>query len=184
MKKVLLILVTIGVFTACSTKPANEDAQATSETEEATVEETATAITSITGFDSIEELATSLVESLKKDDYKEYFTHVMSEEMELAQAAKITDEAIRKEFLHEYGFSLHEEEAYFEELVNYYKKANIDLTKATVADMEYIEYKGGEYEPLKLYEVFIPIEMEVESLIDFTIIQVDGKYFLTSEIGI
>ena len=58
------------------------------------------------------------------------------------------------------------------------------LKKAVVADMEYIEYKGGEYEPLKLYEVFIPIEMDYELLIDFTIILVDGKYYLTSEIGI
>jgi hypothetical protein len=180
MKKVLLMFVAAGIFTACSTKPAEEEVQATPSVEEVAVEEVVT----VTGFDSIEELATSLVKSLQEDDYKGYFTHVMSEEMELAQAEKLTDATIKKEFLHEYGFSLHEEEAYFEELVNYYKKGNIDLTKATIADMEYIEYKGGEYEPLKLYEVFIPIEMEVESLIDFTIIQVDGKYFLTSEIGI
>ena len=54
----------------------------------------------------------------------------MSEEMELAQAEKITDEAIRKEFLHEYGFSLHEEEDYFKELVHYYEQENIDLKKS------------------------------------------------------
>lgn len=180
MKKVLLMLVSAGVFFACGTKPANEDTQE-SETTEAVVEETA--VVEITGFDSIEDLATSLVKSLQADDYKSYFTHVMTEEMELAQAELLTDEAIKKEFLHEYGFSLHEEEAYFERLVSFYEKENVDLSKATVADMEYIEYKGGEYEPLKLYEVFIPIEMDYELLIDFTIILVDGKYYLTSEIG-
>lgn len=179
MKKVLLMFICAGVFTACGTKSTNEE---TAATEETVVEEVTTV--EITGFDTIEDLATSLVKSLQEDDYKGYFTHVMSEEMELAQAERLTDEAIKKEFLHEYGFSLHEEEAYFEELVNYYKKENIDLHKAKVDEMEYIEYKGGEYEPLKLYEVFIPIAAEYESLIDFTIIQVDGKYFLTSEVGI
>ena len=173
------MLVSASIFAACGTKPANEESQAVEETpmEEVTAVE-------ISGFDSIEELATSLVKSLQEDDYKGYFTHVMSEEMEMAQAEQLTDEVIKKEFLHEYGFSLHDEEEFFEDLVKYYKENNIDLSKATVADMEYIEYKGGEYEPLKLYEVFIPIEAEYESLIDFTIIQVDGKYYLTSEVGV
>jgi len=186
MKKTLLVISCAAMLSACGSNSSKEESQESdiAVTEETSVEETAVAMATITGFDSIEELAASLVESLKKDDYKGYFSHVMSEEMELAQAEKISDEEVREEFLHEYGFSLHEEEAYFEELVNYYKKENIDLSKATVADMEYVEYKGGEYEPLKLYEVFIPIEMEVESLIDFTIIEVDGKYFLTSELGI
>ena len=181
MKKLLLMITCVGLFASCGTKPANEEV-----TEEQTTEavvETAE-VTAITGFDSIEDLCTSLVKSIQDNDYESYFSHVMNEEMELAQAELITDEKIKKEFLHEYGFSLHEEEAYFNELISYYEKENVDLQKATVADMEYVEYKGGEYEPLKLYEVFIPIEMEYESLIDFTIIKVDEKYYLTSEIGI
>lgn len=138
----------------------------------------------ITGFKTIEELAASVVESIKARDYESYYSHIMTEEMELALSTRIEDEKIRKEFLHEYGFSLHEEKEYFDNLLHYYDSKNIDLSKATLADMEYIEYKGGEYEPIMLYEVFIPIEMEYELLIDFTIIEVDGMYYLTSEIGI
>lgn len=138
----------------------------------------------VTGFDSIEELAKSVVESIRARDYSSYYSHVMTVEMEKEQSKRITDEKIRKEFLHEYGFSLHEEKEYFDNLLHYYDTKNIDLSKATLADMEYTEYKGGEYEPIMLYEVFIPIEMEYESLIDFTIIEVDGKFYLTSEIGV
>lgn len=181
MKKLIVMATCIALLTACNTKPANEDT-ATETVEVAQTPEKE--VIEITGFDTIDELSKSLVVSLQNKDYKGYFTHVMSEEMELAQAEKITDEEIRKEFLHEYGFSLHEEEDYFNELVAYYEKENIDLNNALMDEIEYTEYKEGKYEPLKLYEVFIPIEMDYEMLIDFTIIEVDGKFYLTSELGI
>lgn len=138
----------------------------------------------IEGYDTIEELAASVVVSLKERDYDSYYTHVMNEELELQQAALISDTVIRKEFLHEYGFSLHEEKEYFDNLLHFYDTKNIDLNKVVLADMDYTEYKGGEYHPLELYEVFVPIEMDYELLIDFTAIKVDGKYYLTSELGI
>lgn len=138
----------------------------------------------IEGFNSIEELSASVLQSLKDRDHESYYSHVMTEEMELSQAAKIKDSTIRKEFLDEYGFSLHEEKEYFDNLLHFYDTKNIDLDKAVLADIEYTEYKGGEYQPLELYEVFIPIEMEYELLIDFTAIKIGGKYFLTSELGI
>ena len=145
--------------------------------------ETKTEEVEIKGFNSIETLAASVIKSLQNNDYDSYYSHVMTEEMELAQADRIKDDSIKKQFLHEYGFSLHEEKEYFDNLLHYYNSRNIDLSKATLADMEYTEYKGGEYEPIMLYEVFIPIEMEYESLIDFTVIEIDGMYYLTSEIG-
>ena len=145
--------------------------------------ETKTEEVEIKGFNSIESLAASVIKSLQNNDYDSYYSHVMTEEMELAQADRIKDDSIKKQFLHEYGFSLHEEKEYFDNLLHYYNSRNIDLSKATLADMEYTEYKGGEYEPIMLYEVFIPIEMEYESLIDFTVIEIDGMYYLTSEIG-
>ncbi len=138
----------------------------------------------VEGFDSIEKLAASVLQSLKDRHHESYYSHVMTEEMELSQAAKIEDSTIRKEFLDEYGFSLHEEKEYFDNLLHFYDTKNIDLDKAVLADIDFTEYKGGEYQPLELYEVFIPIEMEYELLIDFTAIKVDGKYYLTSELGI
>lgn len=157
------------------------------ETEEKTVAEetvaTEEATPTITGFKSIEKLAQSVVTSLKAKDYASYYSHVMTEEIELSQASLIEDSVVRKEFLHEYGFSLHEEEEYFNDLVNYFDSKNIDLNNAKLDEIEYTEYKGGEYHPLELYEVFIPIQMDYEMLIDFTIIKVGEEYYLTSELG-
>lgn len=171
----LLILLTI----SCSA-PKQEEAVASESPQEQAVEE----VPEITGFDTIEEIAASVVASLKTKDYASYYSHVMNEELELSQAALIQDSTIRKEFLHEYGFSLHEEKEYFDNLLKYYEDNSIDLDKVVLEDLEYTEYKGGEYHPLELYEVFVPIEMEYESLIDFTIIKVDGKFYLTSELGV
>ncbi|MDH5476194.1 MAG: hypothetical protein OEX22_10920 [Cyclobacteriaceae bacterium] len=177
----ILVLILTTILLSCTSNSSK------TETKEVSSETEVTANTNpvtITGFNTIEELANSVILSLQNRDYESYYAHIMTEEMELTQSKRIEDETIRKEFLHEYGFSLHEEKEYFNNLLHYYDSRNIDLSKATLADMEYIEYKGGEYEPIMLYEVFIPIETEIESLIDFTIIEVDGKFFLTSEIGV
>ena len=177
----IALIATITIWGCGSENSSKTEGEAVSDVLEEVAEEKTVVIT---GFDTIEALAASVVESIKARDYESYYSHVMTEEMEVAQSLKIEDEKIRKEFLHEYGFSLHEEKEYFDNLIHYYDSKNIDLNKATLADMEFTEYKGGEYEPVMLYEVFIPIEMEYESLIDFTIIEVDGKYYLTSEIGV
>lgn len=182
--KTLLFLALFTTTTLFNCSSSNTSKEQSTEKIASTEESSTNEDVVVTGFNSIEELAASVVKSIKARDYDTYYSHVMSEEMELAQAESIADEEVRKKFLHEYGFSLHEEKEYFDNLLHYYDSRNIDLSKATLADMEYIEYKGGEYEPIMMYEVFIPIEMEVESLIDFTIILVDGKYFLTSEIGV
>ncbi|MDH5366191.1 MAG: hypothetical protein OEW67_04340 [Cyclobacteriaceae bacterium] len=177
----IIALLFTAIILSCSSNSSKTETQETiSETEASTNEEKI----EITGFNTIEELSKSVIESLQKRDYDSYYSHIMTEEMELSQANRIEDEKVRKEFIHEYGFSLHEEKEYFENLLHYYDTRNIDLSKATLADMEYTEYKEGKYEPIMLYEVFIPIEMEIESLIDFTTIEVDGKFYLTSEIGI
>ena len=155
------------------------DTEAPAATESATTE-----TTGAKGFDSLEALAASVVDALQARDYDEYYTHIMTKEMELSQAEKITDPEIRKEFLHEYGFSLHEEEEYFKDMIMFFDSKNIDLANVVLDDMEYTEYKGGEYQPLQLYEVFVPVEMEYEMLIDFTAIKVEDQFYLTSELGI
>lgn len=176
----LLLFVLLFIIASCTSK---SDEKSASDQQEVVEAETSSEA-DIEGYDTIEELSASVLQSLKDRDHDSYFIHVMDEEMELEQAEMIQDSAIRKEFLHEYGFSLHEEKEYFDNLLHFYDTKDIDLEKAVLADMEYVEYKGGEYHPLELYEVFIPIEMEYELLIDFTAIKVDGKYYLTSELGI
>ena len=138
----------------------------------------------ITGFDTIEELAASLVKSLSSKDFEGYRSHVMSEKIEVQSANQITDETIREEFIREFGFSLQHESEFFDELIAHFNNNNIDISKAKLDELEIVEYKGGEYEPLKLFEILLPIEAEYEMLIDFTVIEFDGKYFLTSELGI
>lgn len=172
-------IATILYFVSCS---GNKEATNEGSTDESVAQ--AAPEDKIEGFDTIEELAASVVTSLKERDYDSYYSHVMTEELEMSQAALIPDSAIRKEFLHEYGFSLHEEKEYFDNLLHFYDSKEIDLDKVVLADMEYTEYKGGEYHPLELYEVFVPIEMDYELLIDFTVIKVNGQYYLTSELGI
>ncbi len=183
MRKILSYCAVSAILmsTACG----NQNKEEKTATEEVEVSTPATDETtaSVTGFKSIEKLAQSVVTSLKAKDYASYYSHVMTEEIELKQAELIQDSVIRKEFLHEYGFSLHEEEEYFNDLINYFDSKNIDLNNAKLDEIDYTEYKGGEYHPLELYEVFIPIQMDYEMLIDFTIIKVGDEYYLTSELG-
>ncbi|MEQ8476338.1 hypothetical protein [Fulvivirga sp.] len=183
MKRIYLLALPLMLATAVSCSNQSKEETKTEETVESVTEATAEPV-EIEGFKTIENLAASVVKSLKERDYDGYYSHVMSEEMEMTQAAKITDSTIRKEFLHEYGFSLHEEKEYFDNLLHYYDTKNIDLNKVVLADMDYTEYKGGEYHPLELYEVFVPIEMDYELLIDFTVIKVEDQFYLTSELGI
>lgn len=175
----IFVLLVIFIL-SCSPNKNEQEKEASEPTTEASSQESV----EITGFDTIEEIAASVVQSLKDKDYDSYYSHIMTEELEIQQAELIEDSVIRKEFLHEYGFSLHEEKEYFDNLLKYYEDNNIDLDKVVLADLDFTEYKGGEYHPLELYEVFVPIEMDYELLIDFTIIKVDGKFYLTSELGI
>ncbi|MEP2774132.1 MAG: hypothetical protein ABJH05_18390 [Fulvivirga sp.] len=180
MKNIYLVLLILTLLSfGC-----NSNKTETQSEEPETTTSTSVESHDVEGFDTIEELAASVLQSLKDRDHDSYFIHVMDEKMELEQAELIKDSTIRKEFLHEYGFSLHEEKEYFDNLLHFYDTKDINLDKAVLADLDYVEYKGGEYQPLELYEVFIPIEMEYELLIDFTAIKVDGKYYLTSELGI
>ncbi|MEQ8927517.1 MAG: hypothetical protein RLO81_17000 [Fulvivirga sp.] len=181
MKKLYIFALPLLIFTfSCSNQPKEDNSDENTET----AMESPAGEVEVEGFNSIEKLAASVVKSLKERDYDSYYSHVMTEEMELAQAGLIQDSTIRKEFLHQYGFSLHEEKEYFDNLLHFFDTKNIDLDKVVMDDMVFTEYKGGEYHPLELYEVLVPIEMEYEIPIDFTAIKVEGKYYLTSELGV
>lgn len=136
------------------------------------------------GFNTIEELATSLVSSLKSHDFESYKSHVMTESIELNSANQIADETKREEFKKEFGFGLKHEREFFDELIAHFENNNIDISNAKMDELEFVPFKANKFDPLKLYEVLLPIEADYEMLIDFTVIEVDGKYFLTSELGI
>ena len=178
---VLLLAILIAIVSCTNTKKEEKS-------EETAVKEDTIAVGEpkvvISGFESIDELAESVVEALINQDHQDYFSHVMSKEMEMEQAEKIENEEIKEEFLQEYGFSLHEEEEYFNNTVKFFKEKDFDLHDADLENLEYTEYKGGEYEPLELYEVMVPVEGDYEMVIDFTVIKVGGKYYLTSELGV
>lgn len=182
MKKFKLIAFTLVLIIASSCSTQTKETEENQSQEENSISNSENS--KIVGFTSIEKLAASVVESLQNKDYAGYYTHVMDKELELSQASRIKDSTIQKEFLHEFGFSLHEEKEYFNNLIHYYDSKNIDLNKVALDELEYTEYKGGEYHPLEMYEVFIPIKTEYGSLIDLTIIKVEDKYYLTSELGI
>ena len=112
-----IILFATLIITGCSSNKQEQESQDEPVANEESTTESSTEESEevqLEGYDTIEELAASVVESLKNKDYDSYYTHIMSEDMELAQASKIEDSVIRKEFLHEYGFSLHEEKEYFD----------------------------------------------------------------------
>ena len=138
----------------------------------------------IEGFSTIDALVKSLVASFKSENLEEYRSHVMTRELEEKQALTIENDSIRQVFIHEFGFSINHEDEYFREIIAYFKQNNIDLEKVAFEEIEYQEYNSGNFEPVMIYEVFIPIKMDYEALIDITVIKIEDKYYLTSELGV
>ena len=180
----LLALLLMGF--ACST-PQQSESNETANTEEEV--ETTEYIDEmgdvVRGFDTIEELTASLIASLKDKNYRDYLSHTMTEEMELALAETVTDSIGRQKFIAEYGFSLREEKHYFDFTIKYFEEHEVDIANAMLDDIDYLPYKSDRYAPLELFEVFIPVETSgFPETIDLVVIKVDDKYYMTSEIGI
>jgi len=187
----LYTCVVVAILTSCSSKKTEttEAADTTENTSESapaqsTVEYVDELGDIVRGFDSIEALSASLVESLVNEDYKGYLSHTMTREMEMNQARMIQDSTVKKMFVAEYGFSLREEKHYFDFTIKYLKEHDVDISKAILDEVEFIPYKKGRYEPLELFEVFIPVENEYPMTIDVVVIKIEDKYYLTSEMGI
>jgi hypothetical protein len=176
-----LILMTLVLASACSSTK--------KETSESTNQDAPTGKNvdymgdEVTGFASIEALAKSMIEALKNNDFRDYLSHTMTEKMEMEQAESIKDPVEKEKFIKEYGFSLKEEKHYFDYTIKYLKEQNIDLNLADLNDLVVVEYKGGEYRPVKLWEVIVPFKTDVPSQLDFTAIEIDGRFYLTSELG-
>ena len=137
------------------------------------------------GFDEIGDLTQSVIETIKNKDYETYITHVMSRDEELAQSKLIESDSIREAFIKEFSFSLHEEEDYFQNMIKYLNDSDINLDRSIIEESIVIDYEENKYAPCELKEVIIPIEHE-DSEIDlvYVAIKIDGKWFLTAELGI
>ncbi len=137
------------------------------------------------GFESIPELSASVIQSLANYDYEEYYSHIMTKSQERDAAKSIENDANRKIFLKEFEFSLKEEKEYFDFLEKAIKEEGLDMANARVNELEIIDYKPEIYAPLALKEVIIPVmKGDFETDIVFVCIQLEGKWFLTAELGI
>ncbi len=172
-----LMLVGVLVFiAACS----SEKKQETKAPEEPKMEEKKV---EISGYASIEEMSTSIIEAFKNNDYDDYYSHVMSKELEESQAARIESEEGRKAFKQEFGFSLAHEEEEFKNLLNYLKQENIDLEKSQIDELVLIDYRTDEFIPLELKQVIIPVIHDgMETDLIYVAIKVEDTWFLTSEL--
>ena len=135
--------------------------------------------------DNLDTLNNILINSLKNKDKYTYLSYCFTVEQEEKIAEVLTDPKQKKYFKREFGFSLHEEVAYFENLVNYIEKTNIDLTKVDYALIEAIDYNRSNYTPIVLKEVIIPIIQDgIERDIVYVAIQMDGRWYFTSELSL
>ena len=174
--KYLILIGVLGFIAACSSEKKKEtQAPEVPKMEEKKVE--------ISGYKSIEEMSASIIEAFKNNDYDDYFSHIMSKELEESQAAKIESEEGRAAFVKEFGFSVAHEEEEFKNLLNYLEQENIDLQKSNIEDLVLIDYRTDEFAPLELKQIIIPIiHDEIETDLIYVAIKVEDKWYLTSEL--
>jgi hypothetical protein len=143
------------------------------------------AINSHEGFDSVNKLTQSVIESIKNKDYEMYITHVMSREGELAQSKLIENDTLRQEFINEFSFSLHVEEEYFNKMIKFLNNSEVNLDRSIIEESILIDFEENKYLPCKLVEVIVPIEHdEMETDLVYVAIQIRNKWFLTAELSI
>jgi hypothetical protein len=176
--KLIAILSAIFYLASCTQKPAEEStANATDTPASITVEHKSA--------DSLGQLYSILLTSLKSKDKGLYLSYCFTQEQEDKIAQVLVDEKKKKYFQREFGFSIHEEVAYFENISKYIEKMKIDLNLIEIPLIETIDYNRSNYSPLVLKEIIIPIIQEgLERDIVFVAIQIDGKWFFTSELSL
>jgi len=135
--------------------------------------------------DSIEQLHSILLQALKTKDKQLYISYCFTQAQEEKMAQLLLDPKKKKYFLREFGFSLHEELSYFENIGKYIVKTGIDLNLVEVPLIEVIDYNQSNYSPIVLKEVIIPIIQEgIERDVVYVAIQIDGKWYFTSELSL
>jgi hypothetical protein len=134
---------------------------------------------------SLDSLTSVLIQVLKTKDKDLYVSYCFSEEQEKTTAQLITDNKKRKGFLREFGFSLHEEVAYFINIIKYIEKTGIDLNNIDKSTIEVLDYNKPNYAPAILKEVIIPILQDgFERDIVYVAVQIDGRWYFTSELSL
>ncbi|MFN0047593.1 MAG: hypothetical protein ACKVOU_00560 [Cytophagales bacterium] len=135
--------------------------------------------------DSLGQLHDILLQSLKTKDKNLYLSYCFTQEQEDKIAQMLNDEKKKKYFQREFGFSIHEEVAYFENINKYIDKMGIDLNMIELPLIETFDYDRSNYAPIVLKESIIPIIQEgLERDIVYVAIQIDGKWFFTSELSL
>lgn len=134
---------------------------------------------------SVEELNTILLTALKNKDKNSYLAYCFTQAQEEKASSLLTDEKKQKYFRREFGFSLHEEVAYFENIVKYIEKSGIDLSKIDSTLIESFDYNRSNYAPVVLKEVVIPIIQEgIERDIVYVAVQIENRWYFTSELSL
>lgn len=140
------------------------------------------AASNITGYESIDALTKEVIESLSKADYEDYLSHVMTLEMEETVSNEIQNATMKDHFLGEFGFSLEREEEEFKYMVDYLNERNITLDSINYDEIEIVDYHHDDYAPLNLKEVIITIPHDYEVPLIYVAIEIEGRWFLTSEL--
>ncbi len=163
----------------------------TTETQNTEIEATETASSTtptsleLKSADNLDSLTSVLIKCLKTKDKNLYASYCFTSEQENKLSDLIGDKKKKKYFQREFGFSLHEEVVYFENIVKYIDKSGIDLNKIEKTIIESIDYNKSNYEPIELKEVIIPIMQEgIERDIVYVAVQIDNRWYFTSELSL
>ena len=137
------------------------------------------------GNGSLEGLTRSVLASIKDGNFANYVSHVMSREDELSQSMLIKSDSSRQDFLKRFGFSLQEEEEYFNDMVKFLQESKISLEKARLDEMIVLELENDVFQPVYMRQVIVPIDYDEKGVdLIFVAIRVKDRWFLTAELGI
>ncbi len=161
----------------------NKQSQKTSET--STPLATDTLVVVHKSADSLQQLHAILLQALKSKDKNLYVSYCFTQAQEAQVAEMLRDVKKKKYFQREFGFSIHEEVSYFENICKYIDKTKIDLNLVELPLIEVFDYNQSNYTPIELKESIIPIIQEgIERDIVYVAIQIDGKWYFTSELSL
>lgn len=182
MRSITYLIATASLVFALQSCKKQEPAQETT-TEQ--VAETPAKQIEYKSAENLDSLTAILVRSLKDKNKDLYLSYCFTTEQEEKLANLIGDKKKKKYFQREFGFSLHEEVVYFENILKYIDKTGIDLNKIEYSIIESINYNKSNYEPVELKEVIIPIIQEsIERDIVYVGVQIDGRWYFTSELSL